>query len=156
MPRLDCLSQIARNTILALPVQVNETSPCTPPAKPLAQSRIAIVTTIGIHLRDARPFGPGDPSFRVIPSTATQADVLQSHQSIGFDRTATQQDWNVVFPIDRLRELVQRGELGGLAPNCYSFMGAQRDVSRIVSETAPEVARRLREDGADAVLLTPT
>ncbi len=156
MPRLDRLSQIARNTILALPAQVNDSSPCAPLARPLAQSRLAIVTTIGIHLREDRPFAPGDPSFRVVPSTATQADVLQSHQSIGFDRTATQQDWNVVFPIDRLRELVRRGELGGLAPNCYSFMGAQRDVTRIIVETAPEVARRLREDGADAVLLTPT
>jgi D-proline reductase (dithiol) PrdB len=156
MPRLDRLSQIARNTILSLPVQVNETSPCTRLTKPLAQCRLALVTTIGIHLRDDRPFGPADPSFRALPSTATQSDVLQSHQSIGFDRTATQQDWNVAFPIDRLRELVQRGDLGGLAPNCYSFMGAQRDVTPIVTETAPEVARRLRDDGADAVLLTPT
>ncbi|HZQ34298.1 MAG TPA: glycine/sarcosine/betaine reductase selenoprotein B family protein [Dehalococcoidia bacterium] len=156
MPRLDRLSQIARNTILALPVQAHDSAPCAPLSKPLSESRIAIVTTIGIHLRDDKPFVPADPSFRVFPSSVTQADVLQSHQSIGFDRTATQQDWNVVFPIDRLRELVRRGELGGLAPRCYSFMGAQRDVTPIVHETAPEVARRLHEDGADAVLLTPT
>jgi D-proline reductase (dithiol) PrdB len=65
-------------------------------------------------------------------------------------------DVNITYPIDRLRELVARGELGGLAPNGYSFMGAQRELTRIESETGPDVARRLHEDGADTVVMTPT
>ena len=65
-------------------------------------------------------------------------------------------DVNISFPIDRLRELVTRGELGGLAPNHYSFMGAQRDLARIQGETGPEVGRRLRSEGVDAALITPT
>jgi hypothetical protein len=46
--------------------------------------------------------------------------------------------------------------LGSLAPNAYSFMGALREVAKLEAESAPEVARRLREDGAEVALLTPT
>jgi hypothetical protein len=35
-------------------------------------------------------------------------------------------------------------------------MGAQREVARIEQETGPEVGRRLREEGVDVVLITPT
>src|SRR5215510_1402062 len=59
-------------------------------------------------------------------------------------------------PGDQLRELVARGELGGLGPSHYSFMGAQREVARIESQTGPEVARRLVEEGVDLALITPT
>jgi D-proline reductase (dithiol) PrdB len=65
-------------------------------------------------------------------------------------------DVNISFPVDRVRELVARGVLGGLAPSSYSFMGAQRDASRIERETGPEVGRRLRDEGADVALITPT
>jgi D-proline reductase (dithiol) PrdB len=142
--------------MLTHPAPVHDTSPYTAPAKPLSRSRIALVTTAGLHRRDDRPFTGGDQSYRVIPSSSHQGDVVQSHASIGFDRTWTQRDWNIVFPLDRLRELVARGELGGLGPNCYSFMGAQRDWTRFESETGPEVAKRLVDEGVDVVLLTPT
>ncbi len=65
-------------------------------------------------------------------------------------------DLNISFPIDRLRELVERGEVGSLAPHCYSFMGALRDTVRLQSETGPEVGRRLREEGAEVAFITPT
>lgn len=156
MPRLDRLPEINRNSLLMLPVPRNETAPWTPLARPLPECRLAIVTTAGLHLRDDRPFAGGDPSFRVIPATSRADEIIQSHASIGFDRAPTLRDLNVVFPLERLRELVGRRELGRLGPNCYSFMGAQRDWARIELETAPVVAARLREEGVDAVLLTPT
>ena len=156
MPRLDRLPQINRNTVLQLPVQVNDGAPFTRPAKPLAACRIVIVTTAGLHRRGDRVFGPSDPSYRVIPSDTPAADLVQSHTSLGFDRTATMRDVNVSFPVDRLRELVARGALGGLGPHHYSFMGAQRDVTRIERETGPEVGQRLREEGVDVALVTPT
>jgi D-proline reductase (dithiol) PrdB len=156
MPRLDRLPPASRTNLLNLPVQVNETTPFTPLRGPLAGCRVAIVTTAGLHRRGDRPFTPGDPSYRVIPSDTPSADIVQSHTSLGFDRVPVMRDVNVSFPIDRLRELVARGALGGLTPNCYSFMGAQRDVGRIAGETGPECGRRLREEGVDAVLVTPT
>lgn len=156
MPRLDRLPQINRNNLLMLPVQVNDGAPFTPLARPLPESRLAIVTTAGLHRRADRPFGPGEQTYRVIPGDTPAADIVQSHTSLGFDRVPTMRDLNISFPVDRLRELVARGELGGTAPHHYSFMGALRDLRRIQEDTGPEVGRRLRDEGVDAVLITPT
>ena len=156
MPRLDRLPQANRNNLLNFPAQVNDTTPFAAPGKPLSACRLAIVTTAGVHRRGDRLFGPGDQTYRVIPSGTPSADIIQSHTSLGFDRTPIMRDLNISFPIDRARELVARGELGGLAPNCYSFMGALRDTPRIQGETGPEVGRRLRDEGADVALITPT
>ncbi|HXH84182.1 MAG TPA: glycine/sarcosine/betaine reductase selenoprotein B family protein, partial [Candidatus Tectomicrobia bacterium] len=108
------------------------------------------------HRRGDRPFAPGEQGYRVIPSGTPAAEIIQSHTSIGFDRAAIMRDLNVTFPVDRLRELAERGEIGGVAPSHVSFMGAQRQTGRIEAETGPEVARRLRDEGADAALITPT
>jgi len=156
MPRLDRLPQMNRNNLLMLPVQVNDTAPFTAPAKPLSACRLAIVTTAGLHRRVDRPFGPGEQTYRVIPGDSPASDIVQSHTSLGFDRVPIMRDLNISFPIDRLRELCARRDLGGLGPNHYSFMGAQRDVVRIERETGPEVGRRLRDEGVELALITPT
>ena len=156
MPRLDRLPPLNRNNLLMLPVQVNDTAPFTRLATALASCRLAIVTTAGLHRRDDRPFGPGEQGYRVIPSDTPAADIVQSHTSLGFDRVPTMRDLNISFPVDRLRELVAQGELGSTAPHNYSFMGAQRELRRIQEETGPEVGRRLRDEGVDAALITPT
>ncbi len=156
MPRLDRLPQINRNNLLMLPVQVNDAAPFTVPAKPLPACRLALVTTAGLHRRADRPFGPGDQTYRVIPADTPALDIVQSHTSLGFDRVPIMRDLNISFPIDRLRELVARGELGGLAPTHYSFMGAQRELGRVERETGPEVGRRLRDEGVDLAFITPT
>ena len=156
MPRLDRLPQINRSNLLTFPAQVNDTTPYVSLTKPLTACRVAIVTTAGLHRRADRLFGPGDQTYRVIPSDTPTADIVHSHTSLGFDRSAIMRDLNISFPIDRLRELVERGEVGSLAPHCYSFMGALRDTVRLQSETGPEVGRRLREEGAEAAFITPT
>jgi D-proline reductase (dithiol) PrdB len=156
MPRLDRLPQISRNNLLTFPAQVNDTAPFRRPAKPLGACRLAIVTTAGLHVRGDRPFTPGDQTYRVIPSDTPTRDIVQSHTSIGFDRVPTMRDVNISFPVDRLRELVARGELGGLGAVHYSFMGAQREAGRIERETGPEVARRLADEDVDLALITPT
>ena len=156
MPRLDRLSPANRNNLLTFPAQLNESVPFVALAKPLSACRVAIVTTAGLHRRSDRPFGPGEQTARAIPADTAASEIVQSHTSLGFDRVAIMRDLNVTFPIDRLRELVARGELGGLGPNNYSVMGALRDTARIEAETGPDLARRLRVVGTDAVLITPT
>jgi D-proline reductase (dithiol) PrdB len=156
MPRLDRLPTLNRNNLLAFPAQVNDGAPFVVPGKPLSAMRIAIVTTAGLHRRGDRPFSPGEEGYRVIPADTPAREILQSHTSLGFDRLPIMRDLNVTFPIDRLRELAARGEVGALGPNNYSFMGALRGAPRIEAETGPEVARRLRDDGVDAVVMTPT
>jgi hypothetical protein len=92
----------------------------------------------------------------VVPAQTPDRDILQSHNSIGFDRTAIYGELNVTFPSDRLRELVERGVVGSRTLNDYSFMGAQTNPTRILDETGPEVAHILLEEGAGAAILSPT
>lgn len=160
MPDLDTLPQILRNSLLAYPCLLSDTEPFTPLAKELRECRLAVVTTAGLHLKTDPPFATakaeGDPSYRVIPSSVDPHDLLQSHPSIQFDQSAIQRDINVAFPMERLRELVQHGDLGSLAENFYSFVGAQRDPRLVRDQTGPEVAKRLKDDEVDVVLLGGT
>lgn len=160
MPRLEILSAVQRRMLEFFPCMEFDDTPWTPLDKPLSQCRVAIVTTAGLHLRDDKPFNRdqpgGESSYRIVPGAADPADIVQSHFSIGFDRTAIYRDINITFPIDRMRELAARGVIGSLAPNHYSFMGALRDCSVVAEQTGPEVAQRLKAEGADLVFLTPT
>ncbi len=160
MPRLETLSEVQRRTLEFFPCLEHDTAPWVAPAQALTRSKVALVTTAGLHLRDDKPFNRDDPggefAYRVIPSDCNPAEVVQSHFSIGFDHTGIYRDLNVTFPVDRLRELVERGVIGSVSANYYSFMGALRDPGRVIEETGPAVARRLQDEGVDVVLLTPT
>ena len=120
---------------------------------PLAKSRIAIVTTAGVHRRSDRPFGPQATDYRIIPGSTPAADLIMSHQSVNFDRTGFQEDHNVVFPIDRLNELAASGEIGSVADLHYSFMGATQ--IKNLEGKARELAAIMKQDRVDAVLLSP-
>ena len=160
MPRLSVLSEVQRQMLQFFPCREDDGAPWSPLSKPLSEATAAIVTTAGLHLRDDKPFNRdhpgGESTYRVIPSDSEAADIVQSHFSIGFDRTAIYRDINITFPMDRVRELAERGVIGAVAPNHYSFMGALRDCTVVAEQTGPEVAQRLKAEGVDLVLLTPT
>jgi D-proline reductase (dithiol) PrdB len=160
MPRLETLSEIGRQVLLTFPCLENDTAPWTPLRHALSHSKLALVTTAGLHLRSDTPFisdpKGGDASYRILPATAKAGEIVQSHVSIGFDHTAIYRDLNVTFPIDRLQELLRQGVVGSLGQQNYSFMGALRNPHRLIEETGPEVAQRLQDDGVEVVLLTPT
>ena len=156
MPRLESLPQVQRTMLLTRAVEIHDGAPFSPLPRPLAGCTLAVVTSAGVHRRGDEPFGREDPSYRVIPSATDAGDVLQSHSSLAFDKTAFIRDINVVFPVDRVRELVAEGRVGRLGPNHYSFMGALSDLSEVRDVTAPEVGRRLLAEDVDVVLLTPT
>ena len=156
MPRLEKLSEVQRNSALMFPCMEHDDSPVTPMRKKLFEAKLALVTSAGLHLRGDQPFGRGDSGFRVIPADASGKDVLMSHSSIGYDHVPFYKDVNITFPTDRMRELKERGQVGSLSQNYYSFMGAQRDPSKILADGAPEVAQRLLAEGVDGVILTPT
>ncbi len=160
MPHLKHLPDMKRNEMLTFPAQVNHDTPWTPPARPLREARLALVTSAGLHRRGDPPFVSNhhepDYSYRRLPADTPAAEILQSHASAGFDRSGIQRDLNTTYPVDRLRELLMRGAIGSLADSFYSFMGALRNVARLEQETAPAVAELLRQDGVEVVLLTPT
>src|ERR1700720_2218604 len=119
---------------------------------PLAERRVAIVSSAGLVVRGERPFRGREADYRVIPSTTRPDELLCSHISINFDRTGFQEDWNVVFPLDRINELAAAGAIGSVAATHYSFMGATDPVQMV--DGAKEVAGKLKADNVDAVLLT--
>ncbi len=121
---------------------------------PLPERRIAIVTSAGLHRSSDAAFDLTDIGYRVIPGNVQTADLAMSHASVNFDRSGFQNDVNVVFPIDRLREMKAAGEIGSIANFHYSAMGAGWEPHEI-EPTALEIAALLHRDNVDAALLVP-
>jgi len=150
--RLDDLPEAEAAHLRRIECPTYEDTPLLP-GTPLAKRRIALISTAGLHRRGDRPFRPGDGSYRVIPGDTAGGDLVMSHISVNFDRTGFQQDLNVVFPIDRLRELVADGEVGSMASVHYSFMGAFPPAA--AEPHAQHLAGLLKADRVDAALLVP-
>ena len=120
---------------------------------PLRERRIAIISSAGLQRRGDRPFDVGAADYRILRGDGSANDVVMSHISTNYDRTGFQQDLNVVYPIDRLREMAADGEIGSVADYHYSFMGATDPTA--MEPFAREVAGLLRDDKVDGVLLVP-
>ena len=120
---------------------------------PLSERRIAVVSSAGLGRRGDRPFGPGAVDYRVLPADTDDNDILMSHISVNYDRTGFQQDLNIVYPVERLKEMADSGEIGGVAAHHYSFMGASDPAP--MEPFANDVADAMRADGADTALLVP-
>lgn len=153
MVRLENVSEEERKLLLSLPCVTFDTNPWVE-GPPLKERRLAIVTTAGLHLRSDRPFqiDPND-FYRVIPGNVQANDLVMSHLAASFDRSGYQRDWNVVFPLDRLREMENEGIFGSLADFHYSVSSAHRGEE--FEAPAREIAGFLKSDNVDAVLLLP-
>jgi len=137
--------------------------PWTPVDKPLAECKMALLTTAGISMRGDAPFDMemerkrptrGDPSWRRVRADAKSADVEVNHLHI--DTGYIERDLNVALPLDRLREAVAAGRVGSLADTHYSIMGYQgNDSSELVERSAPEIAAAMRSEEVDLALLAP-
>ena len=123
-------------------------------AKPLNEMRVALITTAGIRFHDDKSFEFADASFRPIPGEEDSSNLIMSHSSANFDRIGFVEDVNLVFPIDRFKELANAGTIGSLASVHYSFMGAGL-VPEAYEKTTDQAARLLKQDQVDAVFLTP-
>lgn len=122
--------------------------------KPLAQSRVAIVTSAALYANGDQQFASGDTGFRLLDRE--RRDLVMGHWSPNFDHVGFALDINVVYPIDRLEELAEQGVIGSVAPRHVSFAGNQPDdVATIRLDSGPAAAALLRDDGVDVVLLTP-
>ena len=159
MARLDHMHPAMRASLLAMPCPTFDTQPWVV-GPPLAQRRVALISTAGLHRRADRPFAvtAGNSravaaDYRVIPGDIAANDLVMSHVSTNFDRTGFQQDWNVVFPLDRLHALAQKGFIGSVAAFHYSFMGATPPQQ--MEPSAHELSRLLARDRVNAVLLVP-
>jgi len=133
--------------------------PWAPLPRPLSECRLAIVSSAGFVLPDQEGFDTnrrgGDCSFREIPSDADVTTMRECHRSDAFDHEPMRRDANIAFPLDRARELVERGRIGSIAPRHLSFMGSITAPGRLVKESAPRAANLLVRDEVDLALLVP-
>lgn len=125
--------------------------------RPLAEARLAFVSSAGVQPRDSLPFDVahpvGDYSWRAVPSSATPS-ALAIHQ-LKYPTFGAERDLNVIFPIERLRELVAEGVIGSLTPSFFSFIGYNMDPERLERTLAEEIAEAVAAEGADIALLAP-
>jgi D-proline reductase (dithiol) PrdB len=131
--------------------------PYTPVTRKLSEMTIAIVSTAGVHLKDQEPFNTqGDDTWRVLPGDVNVADLMITHGAPEehYDRSQANQDMNVIFPIERLRELQAEGFIGGVAEKNLTLMGYSLRLQKYYNETAPAVAKEIERSPVDAVLLT--
>lgn len=124
---------------------------------PLNEARITFVSTAGVQPRDTMPFDTvhpvGDYSFRRVPSSS-RPDDLEIHQ-LKYPTFGAERDLNVIFPIERLQELVSEKVIGGLTADFFSFIGYNMDPERLERTLAEDIADAVCEQRPDLALLSP-
>lgn len=132
--------------------------PFAPLKKPLAESRIALVTTAAPYQPDKGDQGPGAvyngaPKFYTVYSgdTAHDHDLRIAHIAYDRDHT-TAEDSNTWFPLPALRRVAAAGRIGEVAPR---FHGAPTNRSHrtTLEQDCRELLWRITEDKADAAIL---
>lgn len=125
--------------------------------KPINESTLTFVSTAGIQPKESLPFDTahpiGDYSFRRVPSNSLVGE-LEIHQ-LKYPTSGAEQDLNVIFPIERLQELVIDKSIGALTPNFFSFIGYNMDAERLERTLAEEIADAVEAESPDVVLLAP-
>ena len=125
--------------------------------KPLSEARLTFISSAGVQPADTMPFDVvhpvGDFSFRRVPSNSA-VDELAIHQ-IKYPTNGAAKDLNVIFPIERLRELAAEKFIGALTPNFFSFIGYNMDPERLERTLAEDIAAAVADAGADIALAAP-
>lgn len=131
--------------------------PFTPFEGELASSTVALVTAGGVHLNDQEPFNIanelGDLGYRVIPEEVDSSQLMVTHHH--YDHSDADNDINVVFPIDALRDLQAEGFIRGIARKHVGYMGYTMQLKAMYEGTAREIASEIDKGSrADIVVLT--
>lgn len=126
-------------------------------SKPLSESRLTFVSTAGVQPIGTMPFDTvhpvGDYSFRRVPSDSKTSE-LEIHQ-LKYPTFGAERDLNVIFPIERLRELVEEKFIGSLTENFFSFIGYNMDAERLENTLAEDIAEAVKAENAEVALLAP-
>ncbi len=133
--------------------------PWKPLRKPLAECRLALVSSAGLVPPDQPWFDKshpgGDPSFREISGDIEISNLIDTHRSDSFDHSGMAEDRDVVFPLTRVRELAEWGRIGSVNHRHLSLMGSITSPGQFIRNQAPEAAGKLVRDEVDVALLIP-
>lgn len=140
--------------------------PWTPLPHPLGDCTFGLVTSGGLYHRELEPPFDlerekeeptwGDPTYRTVPTDIQQDQVGVSHLHLNVRDVSA--DINILLPVQRFREMVEKGRIGGLVDQAYSFMGYQGfppNTEAWENKYGPEVVEKFKAEGVDCVFLTP-
>ena len=134
-----------------------EDVPFAPLKKPLAESRVVLITTSQITARNVeRKESDGMQNAGGMYSLAadTPLDLLYSPAD-NYDTAATTlDDVDAFYPTSRLHEAVKAGRIGGLTERFHGVYNAYSQ-RRTRERDAMEVLKRCRDDGVDVAVLVP-
>ena len=137
---------------------VNESAPLHRLSKPLAECTISVLTSGGVSECSMPAFNPNAKNDHRLDAIASGASSksFQVHDNY-YDHADAEADINCIFPLDRLRELADRGEIGQVSPRLWSgFMGRIYNRSKIAEESGPAFAEALLADNVDILLAAPS
>lgn len=133
--------------------------PFAPLRKPLAECRVALLTTAAPYRPELGAQGAGAPynaaaKFGAVYSldSALDHDLRVSHVSIQRDQLSD--DSGTWFPLPALRRAALRGRIGATAARVHG-VPTNRSQRHTIEVDAPAVLARCREDAADAAVLVP-
>src|SRR5207248_2317685 len=132
--------------------------PFRPLEKPLAECRVALITTAAPYQPGKGDQGPGAPynaaaKFYVAYSGDTSRDHDLRISHVGIDRQhTTAEDQGTYFPLPELRRAAERGRIGSVAPRFHG-LPTNRSHRTTLEIDCPEVVDRCKADGADAAIL---
>lgn len=126
-----------------------EDVPFTPLAKPLAESKLAVVSTSALYDREAT-----DPRHVASGSMLEPPERLYANDLAWAKNVTHMDDRGSYFPVEPLKAMVDDGRIGALSErfHCAPTEYSQR---RTREGDAPEILQRLKGDGADIALLVP-
>jgi len=125
--------------------------PYTPLKRELKDCRVGLVTTAGAYVEGMKPFTENDLSFRLIPSETETKKIrfVPGH----FDTSKGALDPNIMFPLDRLRELLAAGEIGKVSEYHIS-MGLTMELRKLKEQVSWNIAEAVLKTRPDIIVLT--
>ena len=136
---------------------INESAPLTPPSKPMSECRVSILTSGGVSHCSMPGFDPDARNDHRVDEVDQNVDtkVFEINDSY-YNHTDADRDINCIYPIDRLKEMAQAGQIGSVAPRFWSgFMGRIYNRTKLIEESIPDFIQKLREDEIDVLVTAP-
>jgi len=137
---------------------VFKTTTWTPFEKQLEKAKIALLCSSGISRKDQEPYDPlsqNNLTYREIPKETRAEDIMINYAY--YDHGDADKDPNIVFPIDRFRELEEEGFIGELAETSYGLgMGRMYKRTALQTQLAAEIARKLKGAAIDVLFCVPS
>ena len=125
------------------------------PQKPLAESRLGMISTAGTYVQGQVAFYyKDDTGIRAIPKETPLDKIRFSHIMENY-LVEARQDPATVFPSQALAKLCSDGVIGKLADNYYSCMGGIYSQSRVSAELIPKLAEAVDKERIDLLFLVP-